>query len=116
MLSTDQLAVKLQPAAKGTQTKVSNPATAVLAVAAANGLVERGGQPGQASVAQLNGLARRGYLTLVYEAGRSDLRRVVVAGRITNAGRTRLVELVAAERAAAEHAAALAHVLAHVAA
>lgn len=107
---------KLQPAASGTQTKVSDPGHTVLAVAALNGIVHRGGQPGEATVIQLKALAKRGYLTLVHETGRDDLRKVVIGGRITRAGRIRLAELTADERESAATAAKLAHVLTHVAA
>lgn len=108
--------VRLQPAAKGTQTKVSDPAHTLLAVAALNGSVERGGQPGQGTVTQLTSLAKRGYLTLTYQTGRHDLRKVVVGATITRAGRIRLAELTEADREAAERAAAIAHVLAYTAA
>lgn len=107
---------KLQPAASGTQTKVSDPGHTVLAVAALNGIVYRGGQPGEATVAQLKALVKRGYLDLTYETGRNDLRKVVVGGRITRVGMVRLAELTADEREAAEAAAKLAHVLTNVAA
>lgn len=108
--------VRTLPApAKGTQTKVSDPAHTILAVAATAGFVRRGGQPGQGDVRLLTSLAKRGYLTLAYETGRSDLRKVVVGATITRAGRIRLAELTAADREAAERAAAIAHVLAYAA-
>jgi hypothetical protein len=108
--------VRTLPApAKGTATKVSDPAHTILAVAALNGFVQRGGQPGQGDVRLLTSLAKRGYLALQYETGRSDLRKVVVGATITRAGRVRLAELTAADREAAERAAAIAHVLAYAA-
>lgn len=108
--------VKLAPAAKGTATKVSDPQHTVLAIAALTGTVHQGGQPGQATVAQLRSLARRGYMELIHEIGRTDLRQVVTGGHITHAGRTRLAELTAADTEAAEREALIAHVLTHVAA
>lgn len=103
--------VKLAPAAKGTQTKVTDPGHTVLAIAASStgGLVHRGGQPGQASIKQIDALAKRGYLTRVLdETGRYGARQYVIAGRITRAGIARLAELTAADTHAARIDAALA--------
>lgn len=102
---------KLAPVAKGTATKVSDPQHTALVVAEINGRVERGGKVGQASVKVLTALAKRGYLTLAYEQGRRDARRVVTGGVITPAGCIRLAQLTDAEREAAEHAARLATAL-----
>jgi hypothetical protein len=100
--------VKLPAAAKGSQTKVSDPQHVALAVAALNGRVNRGGQPGEFNVRVLTALARRGYLRLTYQEGRSDSRQIVTGGTLTNPGRIRLDQLTADERAEAEKAARLA--------
>ncbi|GGM52452.1 hypothetical protein ACFFX1_55565 [Dactylosporangium sucinum] len=104
-------AVRLGPAAKGTQTKVSDPGHTALAVAELTGSVARGGHAGQASIKVLTALAKRGYLQLTYQAGRRDARKVVTGGVLTNAGRIRLAQLTTDEREAAEHAARLATAL-----
>jgi hypothetical protein len=72
------------------------------------GRVGRGGKPGQASVKTLTALARRGYLDLTYQNGRRDACKVVTGGTLAGPGRTRLAQLTAAEREAAEFAARLA--------
>lgn len=100
--------VRLAPVATGTATKVSDPQHTALAVAAFCGSVQRGGHEGQASVKTLTAMAKRGYLQLTYETGRRDARKVVTGGTITGPGRTRLAELTAADRKAAEYAARLA--------
>jgi hypothetical protein len=100
--------VRLAPAAKGTQTEVTDPQHTALAVASVAGRVERGGKVGQASVRTLTALAKRGLLTLTYEQGRPDARKVVTGGVITSPGRTRLAQLTAADRGLAEYTARLA--------
>ena len=100
--------VKLPVAAKGTQTKVSDPGHTALAVAKLVGHIERGGKPGQAPIGVLNALAKRGHLHLTYQTGRSDLRRVVTGGELTRAGEIALDRLTDAERQEAEKAARLA--------
>ncbi|GAA2347446.1 hypothetical protein [Dactylosporangium salmoneum] len=103
--------VRLAAAAKGTATKVTDPQHTALVIALMNGRVERGGKEGQFNVRVLTALAKRGYLDLTYQAGRRDARKVVTGGTITPAGRTRLDQLTAAERQAAERAARLATAL-----
>jgi hypothetical protein len=101
----------LAPAAKGTQTAVSDPGHTALVVAAMNGRVERGGKEGQVGVKTLTAMAKRGYLQLTYETGRRDARKVVTGGTLTGPGRIRLAQLTCAEREAAEFAARLAATL-----
>lgn len=101
-----QDAPKLAPAAKGTQTQVSDPGHTALAVAELNGFIARGGQPGQASVTLINSLAKRGYLKRTTEM--QGLRQVVTGATITHAGRIRLGQLTAEDREAARIAAAVA--------
>ncbi len=102
--------VKLPAAAKGTQTKVSDPGHTALAIAASNdeGIVKQGGGLGEATRPQIRSLAKRGYLIEIYETDRSDARKVIEAGRITAKGLARLADLTKAEREAAEKAARLA--------
>lgn len=110
--------VKLPTAAKGTQTRVSDPGHTVLALAAnaTDGTVRRGGKPGQATVKQINALASRGYLILVHdETGRYGARKYVIGGRITASGQHKLAELTAAETAAARLDAAIAGTYAYAA-
>jgi hypothetical protein len=96
--------VKLAPAAKGTQTKVTDPQHTALALASVTGHIERGGKPGQAPVTVLKALAKRGYLTLTY----SPTSRFTVTGAdITSPGRVRLAELTAADRELADYTARL---------
>lgn len=109
--ATITTAPTLAPAAKGVQTKVSDPGHTALVIAEMNGLVERGGKPGQYSVRVLTALAKRRYLTLTYETGRRDARKVVIGGTISASGRVRLGQLTAAERAAADFDARLAAAL-----
>ncbi len=94
----------------GTTMRVSDPSHTVLALAATNpaGIVEQGGNLGQATRPQIRSLAKKGYLTEIYETGRSDARKVIVAGRITAKGRRRLAELTAADTEAARINAAIA--------
>lgn len=100
----------LTPAAKGTQTKVSDPAHTALAVAALNGAVQRGGQPGQASIKLINSLAKRGYVTRTVVM--DGLRKIVTGAVITPAGQRRLAELTKADRDTAARAARIAAALA----
>lgn len=103
--------VKLAPAAKGTQTKVSDPGHTVLALAdsATDGIVRRGGKPGEATVKQIDALAKRGYLTRILdETGRYGARQYVIGGQITAKGMAKLAELTKAETEAARLAAAIA--------
>jgi hypothetical protein len=97
--------IALAPPAKGTATKVTDPGHTILAVAAINGIVHRGGGVGQASVTQLHALAKRGMLDLVVEM--QGRRKVTVAGRINNVGRNALDRLTEADREAARIAAAV---------
>lgn len=105
--------VKLPAASKGKATKVSDPGHTVLAIAASatDGIVRRGGKPGEATVKQINALAKRGYLALVHdETGRYGARRYVIGGRITASGQRRLAELTKADADAAQQADAIATV------
>ncbi len=78
--------VKLAPAAKSTQTKVSDPGLQALDYAiAAGGYIRRGGHEGEASVTLLKSLAKRGHVALdVQLHGR---RKVVAGATVTRAGR-----------------------------
>lgn len=104
--------VKLPVAAKGSQTKVSDPGHTVLAIAASNaeGIVKQGGGLGEATRPQIRALAKRGYLIEIYEKDRNDLRKVIEAGRITAKGLARIAELTKAEAEAAKQADAIAAV------
>ncbi len=97
------------PGNVGTITAVSDPSHRVLMLAAgsADGHVDQGGQPGQATRTQLRSLAKKGYVSLVFEAGRRDARKVITGAVITSEGRRRLAQLDAADVEAARIAAAV---------
>jgi hypothetical protein len=104
-----------RPAAKGTQTAVSDAQHVALAIAAADpdGMVRRGRGDRNASESTLRALARRGYLALVtFPDPAAPRRAVVVGGRITHAGTVRLAQLIATDAVLAEFHARLTRALA----
>jgi len=102
--------VKPIPGNVGRTMRVSDPAHTVLALAVTDpdGIVRQGGGLGYATRTQIRSLAKRGYLTEIYETGRNDARLVIAAGRITDKGRRRLAEITKADAEAARIADAIA--------
>lgn len=82
--------VRLFPAAKGTQTKISDSQRRLLVATARNGgYVHRKRDGfGDATVTQLTALARRGYIDL--DVRMDGRRKVIVGGDMTSAGYTAL--------------------------
>lgn len=102
--------VEAIPGNVGTLQRVSDPSHTVLALAATahDEIVRQGGGLGYATRPQIRGLARKGYLTEIYEKDRSDARKVIEAGRITAKGLARLAELTKADAERARLDAAIA--------
>lgn len=95
------------PGNVGTTMRVSDPSHIALAVAATSPdcTIQRGGKFGQATDTQIRSLHKKGFMDPIIKPG---TRFTITGGVITSAGRTRLAQLTAADRALADFTARLA--------